>query len=74
MNMLYYCKHVSFTGLNAGQTVIVSLLSEDELQADYDSDVSDEFVPYIANPNVTKDEVERLLTGRLVVVSIVCNS
>ena len=50
--------------LNTGQTVIVSILTEEELKEDYGSDASEEFVPYISNPNVSMHSTERLLSGR----------
>jgi hypothetical protein len=53
-----------FTGLTPGQSLLVNTLTQDEVEGDYRSDASVDFVPYIANPASSLDLVERWLRKR----------
>ncbi|KAJ8321023.1 hypothetical protein KUTeg_002610 [Tegillarca granosa] len=52
------------TGLEPGQTLLVNELTSSDLQVEYRSDASLEFVSYIVNPETTNDRTERLLNNR----------
>ncbi|KAL5014713.1 hypothetical protein ScPMuIL_008983 [Solemya velum] len=52
-------------GLLPGQSIMVNVLTQAELEADYRSDASTEFTPYIVNPAVTLDLTDRWLTNRI---------
>ena len=63
--LLFFAKYpVLIPDLLPGQTVMVSYLTADELSMTYQSDATDEFVPYISNPNISFEMTERLLHGR----------
>ncbi|KAL5015119.1 hypothetical protein ScPMuIL_009389 [Solemya velum] len=52
-------------GLLPGQSIMVNVLTRAELEADYRSDASTEFTPYIVNPALTLDLTDRWLTNRI---------
>lgn len=52
------------TGLEDGQSIIVTKLTQSDLTATYSSDASTNFVPYIQDPATSMDMVQRLLYKR----------
>lgn len=51
-------------GMEDGQSVLISELSEEEMNSTFGSDASTEFVPYIVDPLTTLDKAERHLRRR----------
>ncbi|XP_041378093.1 uncharacterized protein LOC121390363 [Gigantopelta aegis] len=61
-------KIVTPTGLPDGQSIAVTLLTKSDLEADYRSDASADYVPYITNPAASLTSstfLDRILNGRL---------
>ena len=58
-----------FSGLATGQSIIVTKLSHKDLTTTYSSDASTNFVPYIQDPEISLDMVQRLLYKR----QVICN-
>lgn len=56
------------TGLEDGQSIIVTKLTQSDLTATYSSDASTNFVPYIQDPTTSMDMVQRLLYKRQVLI------
>lgn len=56
------------TGLEDGQSIIVTKLTQSDLTATYSSDASTNFVPYIQDPATSMDMVQRLLYKRQVLI------
>ncbi|KAL5006496.1 hypothetical protein ScPMuIL_015302 [Solemya velum] len=52
-------------GLVTGQSILVNLLTEADLQTEYRSDASADFIPYIVNPAFTLDKTDRWLMKRI---------
>lgn len=72
LSLTYIAKLLSIfvyvTGLEDGQSIIVTKLTQSDLTATYSSDASTNFVPYIQDPATSMDMVQRLLYRRQVLI------
>jgi hypothetical protein len=56
--------YIIFPGLKLGQSIIIQPLDNHDLMTEYRSDSSLSFQPYIVDPTMTTDMVERALYKR----------